>query len=61
MGGHLLNAERRREGRGDGRGNPDNNPGQSQQVLERTKKWLIAHGLTLNEKKTRVGDIRQEG
>jgi len=36
-------------------------PGQSQQVLARTKKWLRAHGLTLNEKKTRVVDIRQEG
>jgi hypothetical protein len=36
-------------------------PGQSQQVMERTKKWLRAHGLTLNEKKTRVVDIRQEG
>ena len=36
-------------------------PGQKRQVLERTKKWLTAHGLTLNEKKTRVVDIRQEG
>jgi RNA-directed DNA polymerase len=36
-------------------------PGQSQPVLERTKKWLQAHGLTLNEKKTRVVDIRQQG
>jgi len=25
MGGHLLNARRRSEGRGDGRGHPDNN------------------------------------
>ena len=36
-------------------------PGQAQAVLERTKRWLNAKGLTLNEKKTRLVAIRQEG
>jgi group II intron reverse transcriptase/maturase len=36
-------------------------PGQAQGVMERTKRWLNAKGLTLNEKKTRLVDIRQEG
>jgi len=31
------------------------------QWLERTKRWLTAKGLKLNEVKTRVVDIRQEG
>lgn len=35
-------------------------PGQAQAVLERTKRWLNAKGLTLNEKKTRLVDIRQQ-
>lgn len=36
-------------------------PGQAREVLERTKKWLSAKGLTLNESKTRLVDIRQTG
>jgi len=36
-------------------------PGRGPKVLERTKKWLAAKGLTLNETKTRMVDIRQEG
>ena len=36
-------------------------PGRAPEVLERTKRWLQAKGLTLNEKKTRLVDIRQEG
>jgi group II intron reverse transcriptase/maturase len=36
-------------------------PGRSGAVLERLKKWLEAKGLTLNEKKTRVVNIRHEG
>lgn len=35
--------------------------GQAQRVLERTKRWLNAKGLTLNESKTRLVDIRREG
>jgi len=35
--------------------------GQSGQILERTKKWLKAQGLELNEKKTRVVNIHGEG
>ncbi len=31
------------------------------EVRERTKRWLEAKGLKLNETKTRVVDIRQEG
>ncbi|HVV72487.1 MAG TPA: group II intron reverse transcriptase/maturase [Verrucomicrobiae bacterium] len=36
-------------------------PGQGPALLERLKKWLSARGLTLNEKKTRLVDIRKEG
>ena len=36
-------------------------PGHAQAVLERTKRWLEAKGLKLNESKTRLVDIRQEG
>lgn len=36
-------------------------PGQGQALLERVKRWLSARGLTLNEKKTRLVDIRKEG
>src|SRR5438067_305313 len=36
-------------------------PGQAQEVLERTTRWLSAKGLKLNESKTRLVDIRQEG
>ena len=36
-------------------------PGRGSKVLERTKKWLTAKELKLNETKTRVVDIRQEG
>src|SRR6266699_50914 len=36
-------------------------PGQAQEVLERTARWLRAKGLKLNESKTRLVDIRQEG
>ncbi len=36
-------------------------PGQAPQVLERTKRWLNARGLSLNESKSRVVDIRQTG
>ena len=36
-------------------------PGQARPVLERTKRWLIAKGLSLNERKTRLVDIRQRG
>jgi RNA-directed DNA polymerase len=35
--------------------------GQSGQILERTKKWLTAQGLKLNETKTRVVDIHDVG
>jgi group II intron reverse transcriptase/maturase len=36
-------------------------PGQAGPVLERTKRWLNAKGLSLNERKTRLVDIRQQG
>lgn len=36
-------------------------PGQGPALLERLKRWLSARGLTLNEKKTRLVDIRKEG
>lgn len=36
-------------------------PGQAQQVMSRTKRWLSAKGLELNEAKTRVVDIRHTG
>ena len=36
-------------------------PGQAQEVLQRTAKWLTAKGLKLNESKTRLVDIRREG
>ena len=36
-------------------------PGQAQEVLERTTRWLSAKGLKLNESKTRLVDIRREG
>jgi RNA-directed DNA polymerase len=36
-------------------------PGQSPALLRRLKAWLTAKGLTLNEAKTRLGDIRQQG
>jgi group II intron reverse transcriptase/maturase len=36
-------------------------PGQAQEVLERTTRWLKAKGLKLNESKTRLVDIRQTG
>lgn len=36
-------------------------PGKGPALLERLKKWLSARGLTLNEKKTRLVDIRKEG
>jgi RNA-directed DNA polymerase len=35
--------------------------GHSGQILERTKKWLAAQGLKLNETKTRVVNIHDEG
>lgn len=35
--------------------------GQGGQILERTKKWLQAKGLKLNETKTRLVNIQQEG
>jgi group II intron reverse transcriptase/maturase len=35
--------------------------GQAPTVLERTKRWLRAKGLTLNEAKTRLVDIHREG
>jgi group II intron reverse transcriptase/maturase len=35
--------------------------GQGQGTMERLKKWLQAKGLTLNEAKTRLVNIRQEG
>jgi group II intron reverse transcriptase/maturase len=35
--------------------------GQGGQILERTKKWLQAKGLKLNEAKTRLVNIQQEG
>ena len=36
-------------------------PGQARLVLERTKRWLNAKGLSLNGRKTRLVDIRQMG
>ncbi|MBM3824306.1 MAG: hypothetical protein FJ404_15705 [Verrucomicrobia bacterium] len=36
-------------------------PGQGQGLMERLKRWLDRRGLVLNEKKTRLVDIRQEG
>jgi group II intron reverse transcriptase/maturase len=36
-------------------------PGQGTELMERLKRWLEAHGLTLNETKTRQLDIRAEG
>jgi RNA-directed DNA polymerase len=36
-------------------------PGRAREVLERTTRWLAAKGLKLNEGKTRLADIRQEG
>jgi len=36
-------------------------PGRAAEVRERTKRWLEAKGLKLNEAKTRVVDIRQAG
>jgi RNA-directed DNA polymerase len=36
-------------------------PGQAQGFLQRLKAWLNAKGLTLNEAKTRLVNIRQEG
>lgn len=36
-------------------------PGQGAELLVRLKRWLEAHGLTLNETKTRLLDVRQEG
>ena len=35
--------------------------GRADEVRQRTKRWLEAKGLKLNETKTRVVDIRQEG
>jgi group II intron reverse transcriptase/maturase len=35
-------------------------PGQAQEVLERTKRWLQAKGLKLNESKTRLVEIHQQ-
>ena len=36
-------------------------PGQGTELLGRLKRWLETHGLTLNETKTRLLDVRQEG
>jgi len=36
-------------------------PGQGPALKERLTRWLSARGLTLNEKKTRLVDIRKEG
>jgi RNA-directed DNA polymerase len=36
-------------------------PGQGTALLERVKRWLTARGLTLNEQKTRLVDVRKEG
>ncbi len=36
-------------------------PEQGAEMLVRLKRWLEAHGLTLNERKTRLLDVRQEG
>ena len=34
--------------------------GQGTELRARLKRWLEAHGLTLNETKTRLLDVRQE-
>jgi len=36
-------------------------PGQGAELMVRLKRWLEAHGLTLNETKTRLLDVREEG
>jgi group II intron reverse transcriptase/maturase len=36
-------------------------PGQGAELMVRLKRWLQAHGLTLNETKTRTLDVRAEG
>jgi len=36
-------------------------PGQGAELMARLKRWLEAHGLTLNETKTRTLDVREEG
>jgi RNA-directed DNA polymerase len=36
-------------------------PGQGAELLARLKRWLEAHGLTLNETKTRLLDVRAQG
>jgi RNA-directed DNA polymerase len=36
-------------------------PGQGAELLARLKRWLERNGLTLNETKTRLLDVRQEG
>ena len=36
-------------------------PGQGTELMVRLKRWLEAHGLTLNETKTRLLDVREEG
>ena len=36
-------------------------PGQGTELMGRLKRWLEAHGLTLNERKTRTLDVREEG
>ncbi len=36
-------------------------PGQGAELMARLKRWLQAHGLTLNETKTRTLDVREEG
>ena len=36
-------------------------PGQGAELMARLKRWLQAHGLTLNETKTRTLDVRDEG
>ena len=35
-------------------------PGQGKGLMERLKRWLTARGLSLNEQKTRLVDIRQD-
>ena len=36
-------------------------PGQGAELRARLERWLAAHGLTLNERKTRTLDVRAEG
>jgi len=36
-------------------------PGQGTELMARLKRWLEAHGLTLNETKTRLLDVREDG